>query len=66
MDTDKNDNFEALLDANRRFASFGEINPIKEKIIGCSYIVSNNWTQINTDKFTFLFFYLCLSVSICG
>lgn len=34
--------FDALLDPNRRFASFGEINPITEKIIGCSYSVSNS------------------------
>jgi GxxExxY protein len=42
MDSDKNDSFEALLDTDRRFASFGEINPITEKIIGCAYTVSNN------------------------
>ncbi|MGB7202963.1 MAG: GxxExxY protein [Pyrinomonadaceae bacterium] len=42
MDTDKIEPFEALLDPNRRFASFGEINPITEKIIGCAYSVSNN------------------------
>ncbi|MFT3746418.1 MAG: GxxExxY protein [Pyrinomonadaceae bacterium] len=41
MDTDKSDNFEALLNQNGRFASFGEINPITEKIIGCAYTVSN-------------------------
>ncbi len=42
MDTDNTDTFGALLDPNRRFSSFGEINPITEKIIGCSYTVSNN------------------------
>lgn len=42
MDTDKTEPFEALLDPNRRFASFGEINPITEKIIGCAYLVSNS------------------------
>ena len=41
MDTDKGDQFSLLLDPARRFSSFGEINPITEKIIGCAYTVSN-------------------------
>lgn len=41
MDTDKTDSLDVLLDSDRRFASFGEINPITEKIIGCAYTVSN-------------------------
>lgn len=40
MDTDSEYNFEALF-SDGRFASFAEINPITEKIIGCSYEVSN-------------------------
>jgi GxxExxY protein len=42
MDTDKTEPFEGIIDPNGRFASFGEINPITEKIIGCAYSVSNN------------------------
>jgi GxxExxY protein len=42
MDTVKKDQFDAVLVQKRRFASFGEINPITEKIIGCAYLVSNN------------------------
>jgi GxxExxY protein len=41
MDTDKKQNVSEMLDSQPRFASFGEINPITEKIIGCAYIVSN-------------------------
>jgi GxxExxY protein len=42
MNTDRMADFEALLDPDLRFASFGEINPITEKIIGCAFTVSNN------------------------
>ena len=42
MDTDKNRQKDSLLDPDSRFASFGEINPITEKIIGCAYAVANN------------------------
>ena len=42
MDTDKTEPFQTILDPIRRFASFGEINPITEKIIGCAYAVSNS------------------------
>jgi len=41
MDTDRSDLVSPLLDSKRRFASFGEINPITEKIIRCAYSVSN-------------------------
>ena len=41
MDTDKNQTTPPLLDPKLRFASFGEINPTTEKIIGCAYSVSN-------------------------
>ncbi len=42
MDTDKENHFSSLIDPTRRFPSFGEINPITEKIIGCAYVVSNS------------------------
>ena len=42
MDTDKNKQDDLLIDPSLRFASFGEINPITEKIIGCAYAVANN------------------------
>lgn len=41
MDTDRTNPISALLDPEIRFGSFGEINPITEKIIGCAYAVSN-------------------------
>ncbi len=41
MDTDDTKQLDAILDPDRRFASFGEINPITEKIIGCAYTVAN-------------------------
>lgn len=42
MDTDKENRYSSLLDPTKRFASFSEINPITERIIGCAYSVSNS------------------------
>jgi GxxExxY protein len=39
MDTDKSNG--NVLDPSLRFANFGEINPITEKVIGAAYAVSN-------------------------
>lgn len=41
MDTNENEKLAGMLDPKARFASFGEINPITEKIIGCAYTVAN-------------------------
>jgi len=50
MDTDKTDENGKSLHPDRRFASFGEINPITEKIIGCAYAVSNSLGQGFLEK----------------
>ena len=41
MDTDFQNQLSTLTDPDKRFTSFGEINPITEKVIGCAYAVSN-------------------------
>lgn len=42
MDTDKGKQSSSFIDQCGGFSSFGEINPITEKIIGRAYSVSNN------------------------